>query len=242
MPQYSSEKTYALFENPVNKKIIDEIAASGATHVLFPETQKREIVVDEINEILIGFSNFDWLLFTDVYAVDHFLAILEAKEVDRYELDELQICAVGESVADRLRYSQIHSDVITQSVKPEDILDSLITYISGKDGFEDKKFMVLKEESANIGITDILCQLRALVAEVPVYALENEPEPTIAKLKALIKGGAVDEFIFSSPSDLIDLSHLFQSERLDELLDGVNLSPANEATAQALAEYRLIEK
>lgn len=242
MPQYLPERAYAIFENTANKRIISEINDSGAKLFLFPEIVKSEVLIDEFDEVLAGLNKFDWLIFTDVYAADSFITLLGKMGFDPFDMDSSQICSIGESVADRLRFSQVHSDIITQSIKPAEVIKALESYVSGIEKLAGLKFLVLKEQSVVLGITRLLCELKAMVAEVPVYVVRNEPEESVTKLKALLKGGAVDEFILSSPSELLDLSNLFQNEVLGELLDGITFTPLNEQTEQAITEYRLNNK
>lgn len=242
MPQYSAEKAYAIFDNAANKQIIKEINSIGAKCFLFPETVRSEVLIDEFDEVLAGLNKFDWLVFADVYAADSFLSLLGKMGFDPFDLDGLQICAIGESVADRLRFSQVHSDVITQSIKPSEAIEEINAYVTDANGLADLRFLILKEQSANLELTGLLCEQKAMVAEVPVYVVRNEPEESVTKLKAMLKGGAVDEFIISSPSDVLDLSHIFQKDSLDEILEGVVLTPLNEQAAQAIEEYRLAGK
>src|ERR1051325_3218731 len=56
--------------------------------------------LDEAIENLYG---YDWLIFTSVNGVDHFLRRIEARGMEVSHLDELRVCAIGEATAERLR-------------------------------------------------------------------------------------------------------------------------------------------
>ncbi|HEY0461709.1 MAG TPA: hypothetical protein VGC97_21415, partial [Pyrinomonadaceae bacterium] len=55
----------------------------------------------------------------------------------------------------------------------------------------------------------------------------------------LLKGGAVDEFIFSAPHDLSSLKFLFVEENLPEILNEIRVSAVSEIVFQSLQEAGL---
>lgn len=232
MSGYSKDKTYAIFDSPLNKKRIAEIEQA----VIFPTITITEIENDR--SILQNLDQFDWLIFPDVYTVEYFVTALEKQDVDLYELDSFRVLAYGEAVADRLRFSQLHADVIPSTVKTTDVLQSLKDYVFDEDEFSDLRFLILKEQNSEIELAYEL----ANVTKLPIYSVEIADETTIPKLKALLKGGAIDEFIFSSHYDVLNLAQLFQTENLTDLLEGIILTAADNLTLQSLQEFRLIEK
>lgn len=232
MSGYSKDKTYAIFDSPLNKKRITEIEQA----VIFPTITNTEI--DNDKSILQNLHDFDWLIFPDVYTVEYFVTALEQLEIDLYELDVLRVLAYGESVADRLRFSQLHADVIPSTIKTSDVLQSLKEYVFDDDEFANLRFLLLKEKNAEIELVSELSN----VIELPIYSVEIADETAIPKLKALLKGGAIDEFIFSSHYDVLNLAQLFQTENLSELLEGITLTATDNLTLQSLQEFRLIEK
>jgi uroporphyrinogen-III synthase len=230
MSGYDKEKTYALFDSPFNQKRIAEIEQA----IIFPQITTLEIDYDD--SPLQNLAGFDWLIFPDVYAVEYFVGALEKLGVDLYELDALRVLAYGEAVADRLRFSQLHADVIPSSIKTSDVWQALEDYIF--EEFDHLIFLVLQERTAKIEIVEKLPR----VTELPIYSAEIADETQIPKLKALLKGGAIDEFIFSSHYDVLNLAQIFQTENLAELLEGIELTATDNLTLQSLQEFRLIEK
>jgi uroporphyrinogen-III synthase len=227
MPGYDKEKTYALFDSPFNQKRIAEIEQA----IIFPQITTLEIDYDD--SPLQNLAGFDWLIFPDVYAVEYFVGALEKLGVDLYELDALRVLAYGEAVADRLRFSQLHADVIPSSIKTSDVWQALEDYIF--EEFDQLSFLVLQERTAKIEIVEKLPR----VTELPIYSAEIADETAIPKLKALLKGGAIDEFIFSSHYDVLNLAQIFQTENLAELLEGIELTATDNLTLQSLQEFRL---
>ncbi len=113
MSDSTPPKTYALFANNAIQKIIARLENQSVNIILFPNIEISEILLDEKAEgILKNLNRFDWIIFPDIFAVDFFLRALENLRIDFFELDAVRVCAFGETVADRLRFSLVHADVI----------------------------------------------------------------------------------------------------------------------------------
>lgn len=240
MTVYKKDKTYALFSSPLNKKRISDFLAEEIETVVFPTITTQ--TTDSGSSKLESLDNFDWLIFPDVYTVEYFVNALEKLEVDLYELDNLRVLAFGEAVVDRLRFSQLHADVIPSTMKTSDVLQAIKDYIFDEDEFADLSFLVLKEKNSNIELVEELTRLNSNLTELPIYSVEIEDETALPKLKALLKGGAIDEFIFSTHYDVLNLAQLFQTENLAELLEGIKLTATDNLTLQSLQEFRLVER
>jgi len=235
----SDEKTYALFSNPTNKKIVAALEKSGAKVFLFPPLEIQRTVLDEKSIAAIkNPGEFDWIIFPDVLTVDCFLEILQENEIDLFEMDSVQVCAFGEAVADRLRFVQLHADVIPNSVEGNNPFHALFDFI-GQDQFRSLKFLLTKEISRQYEIKNKLEESGADVFELPVYQAKVSSADKITKLKTLLKGGAIDEFIFSSPLDLLALQNYFDDEMIAETLSGIKVSAVNKEMFQTLMEHNL---
>lgn len=239
MARFSAEKVYALFDNPANKKIISEISSSGAKAILFPALETEMTANAETEKILSDLSKFDWLIFPDIYTVEFFLQQMTELAIDFFELDNLRVCAFGESVADRLRYAQLHADIIPNSIKTDEVLRAIKDYLFDETEFENLRFLVLKKENAAVEIAGELRILDAVASELAIYKAVAKAETTVVKLKTLLKGGAIDEFIFTSPFDVLNLAHLFPTENLADVLAETELYAADKTTVQSLDEFRL---
>jgi uroporphyrinogen-III synthase len=240
MSKFSTDKTYALFESVNNKKILAELFAQNIETVIFPTITTNEFISDETETLLKNLGNFDWLIFPDVYTAEYFIENSSKNEVDLFELDSLRVCAYGEAVSDRLRFSQLHADVIPPTIKTLDVLQAIKEYVFDEDEFENLRFLILKENDANLKLTEELESLKAFVIELPVYTFEVAEKSEIPRLKALLKGGAIDEFIFSSHLDVINLAQFFPTENLTDLLKDINLTAINDSALKSLQEFRLL--
>lgn len=240
MLNLSSAKIYALFDTGANKKIIAELNKIGAEIILFPPINIEIVSNIETEQLLRSLKKFDWLILTDVYAAEYFVTSLKKLEFDLFELDALRVLAFGEAVSDRLRFSQLHADVITNSIKTLDVLQALQDYIFDEAEFENLEFLVVQAQNAKANLSDELKKLNAKVTQIAIYQTKITETATSTKLKTLLKGGAADEFIFSSPSDVVNLAHLFQTEKLDEVLAETKLTAMDNQTLQTLQEFRLV--
>ena len=236
-------KTFALFDNPTGVKLIAEIEKTGAKLLKFPiiETEKIELSETSI-ELIKNLKNFNWIIFPDVLAVDYFLAGLEENGVDFFELDEVRVCALGEVVSDRLRFVQLHADVIPNLIGAENIVSSLKNY-TAEDELKKMKFLIVKEISLDNAIRNELIKSRAEVTELPVYRIKPAVKNETAKLKTLLitlfRGGAIDEFIFSAPTDFIALKNTFNEELFAELFSEIKVSAVDGLTLQIVREHDL---
>lgn len=239
MANINSEKTYALVASPIGKPLAAAIENAGAKVILFPQiktapTESNEELIEYLTEVL----DFDWLIFFDVLAVDYCLERLEETSTDLFDLDELRICALGEAVADRLRFVRLHADVIPMSIQTETIFTALTDYI-GSDQLSGKRFLIIKRKSPEVEIKGKLTGRGATAVELEIYKTIFEERNDSARLKALLKGGAIDEFVFSSPEDLIALQEFLAVESIAEILADATISAADDVTLQSLRERNL---
>jgi uroporphyrinogen-III synthase len=161
-----SEHTYGLFRNAINKRLISELERQKAALVLFPEME----VSPPAPAPAVRLAEFDWVIFPDLHSVDFFLGQIG----ERFELDELRVCAFGEAVADKLRFSQLHADVIPSGLDDETVFAAISAY----DPPEGANFLIPKEKHASLTLTSILRESGAVAAELAVYEILEPPENT----------------------------------------------------------------
>ena len=239
MKTFSPPKTYAIFAAPAHRKLISELESDGSKVFQFTPL-KPEKIESETAARIIGnvHEKYDWIIFKDVYTVDYFLEILEERGIDFYELDALRVLAYGEAVADRLRFVQLHADIITKSRKTNEVFSTLLSYI-GESEIAKLNFIIPKAFEYNSELKDKLIESQASVTELPIYQMLTTDKKETAKIKALIKGGAIDEFIFTSPEDVISMTNYVSPEILSEFLSETTASGTNEITRQTLSENDL---
>ncbi|MCA1622318.1 MAG: uroporphyrinogen-III synthase [Acidobacteria bacterium] len=234
-----SEKIYALFSSTTNKKLIKALDKRGKKVFLFPPIKSEKIALDnKQTKYLRNISDFDWLIFTDVFTVKYFLESLEENEIDFFEMDAVNVCAFGEAVSDTLRFVQLHADLIPNLIETEEVFSALSGYLYENE-LNDMKFLLVKEFSQNYKLKEKLIEKGANVTELPIYTTKITDKNEIAKLKTLLKGGAIDEFVFSSPSDFTVLQFYSAGEAISNLLSEIQISVTSEIVFQAAKEHNL---
>jgi len=242
MSNSADQKTYGLFSTPANRKLARELESGGAKVFQFPPIETENVILDKTAiSYLQNLSKFDWVIFPDIFAVDYFLQALEMCEIDSFELDAVSVFAFGEAVADRLRFVQLHADLIPNFVETESVFLTLANFIS-RNGLENLRFLLPKEIFSSIEITKKLIENKAIVTELPIYQAQITDKKEVSKLKVLLTSGAIDEFIFSSPTDLIALKYLFSDNSTSKILSETEVSATDEVMFQALKEHNQTSK
>lgn len=237
MTENKVEKTYAVVSVGRNRKLIESLRALNHKIIEIPASGFEKIWLGEEKiEVLKNIAQYDWLVFPDVFAAEFFLEILDENEYEMFELDHLRVCVFGEATADRLRYAQIHTDVIPPKNTKETIFAALTDYVAGESSLSDLKFLIVKKINENIELTDELDKLKIFYREVAIYRSKPATGEETAKLKALILGGAIDEFVFTSSEDWETLREIFSGANIKKLLGGTLISATDEATRQTLNE------
>lgn len=239
MTETVEPKTRAVFDFARNKKLIDELKKAGDGVVSIPAADVSKIETAAFSVPLAEIDGFDWIVFADVYAADFFLELLSENDFDAFELDDLHVCALGESVADRLRFAQIHTDVIPARNAADEIVESLENYIYGENRLAGKKILLLKEAGERLDFAAALEKKNAEVTEAAIYRAAYASPNDLPKIKALVKGGAIDEMIFTAPEDFLQCRFLFRRENVAEILRDAKIFAADEATRRALGENQI---
>ncbi len=232
----NASKTFGLFENSFNRKTIMDYEAQGTRVIRFPKVIKKSVDLSENDRVhLLDLQHFEWVVFTDVYSVDFFLEFLESNNVDFFELDDLRVIAFGEAVADRLRFVQLHADIIAERIEAKSVFQNLADYLFDADGFRTLKVMVVKCEDINQRLCERLKKASSKVTEISIYRTELEENPT--KIKVMLKGGAFDEVFLDTVDEVFDLSLLLESGKLPETLKESVVFTKDKIAWQALREF-----
>jgi uroporphyrinogen III methyltransferase/synthase len=192
-----------------------------------------------LDEAIDNLYGYDWLIFTSVNGVDHFLRRFQALGHDVSELDELKVCAIGTATADRLRDWFIHVDVIPDQFKAEGIFAALASYAGGRENLRGSNFLIPRAAVARDYLPRALEEAGARVDVVAAYRTVRPQTTSRAALEALLVGGGVDCVTFTSSSTVVNFAQLFDTTDLGPLLDGVTIACIGDITASAAAEYGL---
>jgi uroporphyrinogen-III synthase len=221
-----SEKTIAVFDKPSNQSLINELKEKKCHVFLLPQIETSAL------DILPNFelNHFDWLVFTDCYAVEYFLQMLEEQSLNKFELDDLRICAVGEAVSDRLRMFQVHADVIPSKLDDKSVFQAICDY-----ELPNGQCFLITEKNTNLA--DLLRKANAEIVELLICQTKDITE--LPKLKVLIQNGAVDEVIFTSPFEVNDWKLLLSPTDFASSLNEIKPLVIDAQTFQYLYEHGL---
>jgi uroporphyrinogen III methyltransferase / synthase len=234
--QILPKKTIGIVKTAKNRKLIENLEKQGNEIVLFPEPETDFLKIE--TNLLSKIYDFDWLIFTDLNAVDFFLGLLEENDFSFFELDRLRICALGEAVSDRLRFRQIHSDVIPADIRAQTVVSALANYIFDESEFSRLKFLIIKEANQLSELSGLLSEKNGFVSEMPVYRSVFPDQSQIPKLKAIVLGGGIDEFVFTAPEDVFSVARLFGSGNLAEIFAEIKIAASDEITLQTFNENK----
>lgn len=215
-----------------------EFEQFGARVVSFPtiEIAAPESYAD-LDAAIVNLSIYDWLVFTSANGAEHFLRRFQAQNLETSELDYLQVCAIGEATAERLRLAQIHLDIIPTDSRAEGVFAALENYLGGRSEFANVRFLLPRSAIARDFLLVRLREAGAIVDDPAAYQTLLPAAPETGKLKALLQGGAIDCVTFTSPSTFKNFVRIFGEENLRQLLKGVTIACLGEVTAHAVGEF-----
>lgn len=209
------------------------VLACPTIEIVEPESYRP---LDEVIENLYG---YDWLIFTSVNGVDHFLRRLEAVGHEVSELDDLRVCAIGEATAERLREAHIHVDVVPLQFKAEGVFDALASFLGGQENLRGQNFLIPRAAVARDYLPRALIAAGARADVVAAYRTVQPNSSERGRVEAMLTGGAVDCITFTSSSTVNNFSQMFETTDLSEILEGVCIACIGDITAATAAQYGL---
>jgi len=230
MTSTSERKTYGLISTEWSEWAAAKLKNEGGRVIEFP-AMFAPAEVDQTG-VLPGIDSFDWTVFPDTFSVVYFFDALPNLGWNPADMDFLQACAVGEAAADRLRCFHIHTDLVLQS--PADALLALTDYV-GETGLRGLKFLLPQIRGAGSELAPALDDAGAFVTELPIYQRAAGAKGDLPKLRALLAGGAIDEFVFCAPADVDNLLYISGTGDIHAVLSGTKVVAATERTAVFLA-------
>ena len=211
----------------------------GANVIVCPTIEITEPEsYDRLDEALNDLYGYDWLVFTSVNGVDHFLRRFNSAGLDVTQLDEMRVCAIGEATATRLGEAQIHVDVVPAEFKAEGVFAALEQYSGGPEALRGLNFLIPRAAIARDYLPRALSAAGARVDVVPAYRTVLPDNLDRGKISAMLAGSA-DCIAFTSSSTVRNLAQLFDTPDLSQKLPGVVVACIGDITAQTAVEYGL---
>ncbi len=234
-----NQKSVAIFSSAKNAKITNGLRDRGHEIFLLPAVNPVPNSLEEREiELISQPLKYDWIVFSDIFSADFLIQRLEANNFDLFQLDAVRICATCESVADRLRFSEIHSDVIAGSIEAAKIFEKLRDY-AGQNELANLRFLILKRFQMEFELVNYLTAAESSVETVDIYRFEVEKTYDLPRIKALFAGGAIDEIILSDTGEFLSLLHIVPEILNDPIRNDLIFSAAENSVFQTISEYGL---
>jgi uroporphyrinogen III methyltransferase/synthase len=220
-------------------EFVSELERYGANVVLCPTIEIRALEsYERLDEAIEHLYGYDWVIFTSVNGVEHFIQRLQTGNRNVSDLDELKVCAIGDATADRLRELHVHVDVIPEEFKAEGVFSALERFVGGTAALEGLNVLIPRASVARDYLPKALEQAGARVDVVPAYRTDLPADLDRGRVAALLSGGS-DCIAFTSSSTVKNLARLFDTEDLSGALAGVVIACIGDITATTAANYGL---
>lgn len=220
-------------------EFITQLEQYGATVIVCPTIEIRELEsYERLDEAIAHLYGYDWLVFTSVNGVEYFFNRLRASGRDTSDLDELKVCAIGATTAEKLGNLHVHVDVIPEEFKAEGVFAALERFVGGPDALNGLNVLIPRASVARDYLPKALEQAGARVDVVPAYRTALPDNLDRGRIAAMLSGSA-DCIVFTSSSTVRNLAQLFDTPDLSAALTGVVVACIGDITARTAAEYGL---
>ena len=220
-------------------EFVTELERYGARVIVCPTIEIADPEsFERLDEALNHLYGYDWLVFTSVNGVDHFLKRLEATGHAFNEIDELRVCAIGEATAEKLTDAHIHVDVIPREFKAEGVFAALVDYVGEREALSGLNFLIPRAAVARDFLPRALEEAGARVDLVAAYRTVLPGDVDRGRITAMLAAGT-DCIAFTSSSTVRNLAQLLDNQDLSTTLKGVAVACIGDVTAQTAGEYGL---
>ncbi len=220
-------------------EFVAELERYGARVIVCPTIEITEPEsFERLDEALNHLYGYDWLVFTSVNGVDHFLRRFQATGHALNEIDELRVCAIGEATAEKLTNAPIHVDVIPREFKAEGVYAALVDFVGGQEALSGLNFLIPRAAVARDFLPQALEAAGARVDIVEAYRTVLPGGLDRGRITAMLAAGT-DCIAFTSSSTVRNLAQLLDNQDLTRTLKGVAVACIGDVTAQTAAEHGL---
>jgi uroporphyrinogen III methyltransferase/synthase len=214
--------------------LVDRLAALGAEAVEAPmiriappeDWTPLDTAVDDV-------SSYDWVVFTSVNAVEHFMERLYRGSRDVRDLKGVRLCAVGPSTRDRLVRYGVKIDLVPTDFRAEGVVEALsrISPLSGT------RFLLPRADVGRERLAEALRDAGAVVTDVVTYlTLPAEPDPERdPDVYRMLLDRQIDVVTFTSAASVSNFARTFGSEQAADLLRQTVVAVVGPVTAEAAA-------
>ena len=180
-------------------------------------------------------STFDWLVFTSVNGVEHFMREYLARH-DIRDLKGPRICAVGPTTAAALTRYGLRPEVTPEEYRSEGILPALREY----GPVAAKRFLLPRADIARESLPEELRGAGAYVADVTAYRTVEAAEGSGQDIYRMLLDREIDAVTFTSASTVRSFVQMLGAEQAADLLRSLVIAAIGPVTAAAATEAGLV--
>ena len=219
-------------------ELVDRLLSLGGDPVEAPTIRIEPLddygPVDEVCELV---STFDWVIFTSVNGVEHFMKRLRRGTRDVRELKGVRICAVGPSTAERLERYGLNVDLVPAEHRAEAVVEEL----RAREALTEQRVLLPRGDLARDALPELLGESGAEVVAVTVYRTVlpvgdagDDPSAGVDIYKMLLEQ-ELDVVTFTSASSVRNFVKILGAEPAADLLNTVVVAAIGPVTADAAA-------
>jgi uroporphyrinogen III methyltransferase/synthase len=218
---------------------INALESHGASVISCPTIEIAEPEsYDRLDEAIDHLYGYDWIIFTSANGVDYFLRRLTTRGIGVEELDELQVCAIGEATADKLRDAHVHVDLVPSQSTAEGVFAALSEFAGAPERLHGLNILIPRAAVGRDYLPKALEEAGARVDVVTAYRTVVPENLDRGRLSAMLTGSA-DCIAFMSSSSVKNLALLFDTHDLGEKLQGLAIACIGDVTAATAVDYGL---
>ncbi|MFN2530566.1 MAG: uroporphyrinogen-III synthase [Pyrinomonadaceae bacterium] len=191
-----------------------------------------------IDDALDHVYGYDWVIFTSANAVKYFLRRLAFHKREVSDLDQLQVCAIGDKTSSKLVESNVHVDLVPSSSRGEGVFAALSDFVGGSEQLRGLNFLLPRAAVARDYLPQALEAVGARVDVAPIYRTVIPEGVDRGRLAAVLAGSA-DCIAFTSSSTVRNLGVLFDTCDLSVVLKGLTIACIGDVTTATATGYGL---
>ena len=213
-------------------ELVERIRDQGGEAIEFPSIEiVKENDLTALYEAFQVISDYGWIIFTSVNAVDIFFEELGGMGIDIRQLQGIKICAIGPATAAQLLKWGLVVDLMPEEYRAEGIIMELKTLV--KPG---QRVLLPRASGAREILPQSLLEMGALVNEVIVYQAAPASPINPNHLQE-IRDGEVDYITFTSSSTVSNFVNIVGSQYVNTFNDRVKVACIGPITARTAEEH-----
>jgi len=175
------------------KNNLDLLINEGAEIIYCPTIKIIPAVNSpELDDALMMFNNFNYLIFTSSNAVDVFTAVARERKIN---LSRIKVAAVGISTAEKCEASGITVDILPDEFSSSGLIDKFLEF-----DLTGKKILIPGSSFSRSELSEGLRELGAEVYSVPIYDVATNDIGSLKNIHKKIQRKHPNLFVFTSPS------------------------------------------